>query len=141
MQVDPAFRCLKLGKLGIPRGVITILLSQDIHFWTRDLVAPEEVPFASVMHNPMIHLTGFPAVCSPREIRMAVRLLPGFRGLATSMPRSMLVAYVWWDTEAGAMHACLRLRELRIDPTCLAAMHVSAPTRWHLRKTPPQIHM
>lgn len=139
-QVDPAYRVLKLQKLGIPEQTVAQLASGSLDEWSSYLMYPLEVPFDRVRHLPMLQMTGFPADCKPREARHLVCMLGGFKGYASFLPRGMLIMYTWWQTEGSAVHAMMRLRGMRMDPACCASLDVVQRSRWSIHKDPPPIY-
>lgn len=85
---------------------------------------------AELGNSPAISMTGFPICVVPREVKVVLTVLPGYRASAFTHTHTTLVAYAWWDSLETARNARKVIRYLQMDPACAAAVKVSEPCVW-----------
>ena len=112
-----------------------------------DVIAPlGDVPLfhtersaAQLAHTPLLLLTGLPADMLPRELRLMVCCLPGFKAASLTVRHNVPMAYVWWDSEVAAQCALVTLKHLILDAACPCPMRVSFHRNAALLTLPPTI--
>ena len=80
---------------------------------------------------PLISIAGFPLDCTVREVRLMMRILPGYKAFGSKNTHNVLIAYVWFETVAHATNAKKAVHRVKIDPRCTAAVEVSHPVLWN----------
>lgn len=81
-------------------------------------------------NSPVFSMTGFPLSVSPREVKLVLAILPGYKASAFNHMRTALVAYGWWESLEDARNARKVLRHFQMDPACAAAIKISQPHVW-----------
>ncbi len=130
---------MKLQKLGVGEAAARQAMDAVSEMPCSSLIALEHVPFDTVRRLPVMHITGFPHDATGREARLAVCLLPGYKGIATRCMKGMLIAFVWWEAQDTAVAAAVRLRHMRMDPCCASALEVCTHGPWSVEADPPLI--
>ncbi len=94
-------------------------------------------PSDALTGRPLLVLTGLPADIRPRELRLMVCSLPGFRAASLATRNGVPTAYVWWNAQADAQCAVVVLRHLTLEAGCPCPLHRLLPP--HLgRPAPPR---
>lgn len=143
MQLDRRYRTMKLEKFGFSDAMIAAAEERLAQVPLTEFLSLDPLPvlFQDVKMLPVTTITGLPADCKPREVRLLVSQMKGYKGMGTRIHNGTPLVYVWWMTTGNASKARARLLIARIDPACPCALDVQVHIMWSGSKQPPPIYL